>query len=68
MKYCKYCNADNYIGEKFNFSKNIDGGNQNFEIHLLDSPEDECYVIEINGIYTEIRIDIKYCPFCGRKL
>ena len=67
---CKYCQIRNgeSCGELFDLSKNIDGGKQNFEICLFDSPEDEGFVIDIGGVYTDIRIDINYCPMCGRKL
>ena len=68
MRNCKYCNLSDYCGEPFKFSQNIDGGKQKFEVYLFDSPEDECTVLEINGIYTHLKIDIKYCPKCGRKL
>jgi hypothetical protein len=65
---CKYCKFDEYTGEKFQFCKAIDGGKQNFEVYLFDSPEDEGRVLEIQGVSTELRIEIQYCPICGKKL
>lgn len=67
---CVYCgiHSGEYNGEKFQPSKKIDGARQDFEISIFDSPEDECYVIEILGTHTDVRVDIKFCPMCGRNL
>lgn len=65
---CHYCNTSDYRGELFDFLEYIDGGNQNFELCIFDSPEDECHVLEIDGCHTDIRIKINYCPICGQKL
>ena len=72
---CKYCEIEydeygnyDYIGDKLELSKNIDGSKQEFEVCIIDSPEDEGFVISIEGQTTELRIDINYCPICGRKL
>ena len=60
--------CDEYVGEKLKFVKNIDGSQQNFELYVFDSPEDESYVLQMDGIYTDLRIEINFCPICGRKL
>ena len=67
---CKAChmNNDEYVGDLFELTTNIDGGSQYFEAYIFDSPEDECHVLEINGTYTELRFEINFCPICGRKL
>jgi len=65
---CEYCDTIDYRGSLLKLSKNIDGKNQYFEICIFDSPEDECHVLEIEGIHADLRIDIKYCPMCGKKL
>jgi hypothetical protein len=68
MSDCKYCKLDEYVGEKFDTCKFIDGSDQLFEMWLFDSPEDECKVLQLDGTHTDVRVPIKYCPFCGRKL
>jgi len=67
---CKYCDikGNEYVGKQFSFEKHIDGKKQNLEAYLFDSPEDEGYVIQIEGEFLDVRIDIDYCPKCGRKL
>ncbi len=67
---CSYCNDKNAFnrGELFKLAQNIDGGKQYFEVCIFDSPEDECKVLEIDGVFTDLRIEIDYCPMCGRKL
>lgn len=65
---CKYCEIDDYRGELFPFVEKIDGGHQNFEVCIFDSPEDESHVLEIDGTHTVLRIVIKFCPECGRQL
>jgi hypothetical protein len=65
---CDYCDTSDYRGKLFDTCKNIDGGKQCFEVGIFDSPEDERHVIEISGMYTEVRIEINYCPMCGRKI
>ncbi len=65
---CNFCDFSEYVGDCFRFCKNIDGGHQNFEVYLYDSPEYEGKIININGTFTDIKISINYCPMCGRKL
>lgn len=72
---CKFCEIEsdefgnyNYVGSNFEVSKRIDGKNQNFEVYLFDSPEDEGFVLQVSGVHTQLTIDINYCPMCGRKL
>jgi hypothetical protein len=65
---CEYCDFGDYRGKEFKKVRNIDGGYQNFEICLFDSPEDECAVLEIGGGFTDIRVEINYCPMCGGKV
>jgi len=65
---CNYCDLSEYVGDKFKFFKFVDGNEQFFEAYILDSPEDECKVLQIDGVYTDLRIEIKHCPMCGKKL
>lgn len=69
MAFCKFCNTnDIYRGKLLPMCKHLDGSKQRFGICVFNSPEDECYVLEICGAHTDLRIEIKYCPMCGRKL
>jgi hypothetical protein len=65
---CKFCDVTEYTGDLLPFVKDIDGGKQHFEVYIFSSPEDEGYVLEIDGTHTELRIEINYCSICGRKL
>lgn len=65
---CQHCDIQEYTGGTFKFIKNIDGGHQHFEVFIYDSPEDECFVLSIDGTFTELRIPIYFCPHCGCKL
>lgn len=65
---CEFCDTSEYRGKPFEICKYIDGVRQCFEIGIFDSPEDESHVIEITGDYTEIRIEINYCPICGKRI
>lgn len=65
---CEFCDTSDYRGEDFTFVECIDCGHQNFEVCIFDSPEDECHVLEIDGVHTVLRIAINYCPKCGRQL
>ena len=71
---CDFCNFEEwngeiqYAGKSFPLEKNIDGTKQNFEIYIFDSPEDEGTVLTVNGNCTELRININYCPICGKHL
>jgi hypothetical protein len=65
---CNYCDFSDYRGEIMPMCKNIDGAKQDFEVGVFSSPEDECCVLEVSGTHTELRIEIKYCPMCGRML
>ena len=71
---CIYCCFDPcygehlYYGEHLELSKNIDGSNQEFEISLASSPDEESAIIDIEGINTQLVIRINYCPMCGKKI
>ena len=65
---CYVCDTSDYRGELLPFVKDIDGGQQDFEVCIFDSPEDECHVLEIDGVCTDLRIKIYFCPICGREL
>jgi hypothetical protein len=65
---CEFCDIPDYIGKEFDKCMNIDGGKQDFQVYIFDSPEDEGRVLVINGASTEIRIEINFCPMCGRKI
>ena len=73
MNACKYCKFlvdfdEEYTGEMFSLHENIDGGKQSFETYLIDDVENECKSLCITGLHTELLIEVKYCPNCGRKL
>jgi len=65
---CKFCETPDYAGELLEFVKHIDGKNQDFEVCIFSSPEDEGHVLEIAGTFTDLRIEMNYCLKCGRKL
>jgi len=65
---CEFCDLSEYRGKLLEPVKNIDGGKQSFEVCIFDSPEDECQVLEISGVHTDLIFEIKYCPICSRKL
>jgi len=68
MNKCEYCTFKDYLGKEFIRISEIDGLNQYFEIQLIDSVENDCIILLIDGTNTNIEIKIKYCPYCGRKL
>lgn len=72
MENCNYCDFDyqlaNYAGKEIKPHKSIDGSRQDIEIQLAVDGEYECTSIVIDGTFIDIRIEIKYCPMCGKKL
>ena len=75
MSKCKFCTIEvnshgqyEYVGENFDFFKHIDGKHQNIEAYLFDDPDSESFVIQIEGTHIDIKVLVKYCPFCGKKL
>ena len=65
---CEFCEIEEYRGKILKLSKNVDGKRQQFDAYIFDSPEDECHVIRVDGEHTELRIDIQFCPICGKFL
>lgn len=65
---CQYCNIEDYYGEDIPFNTVVDGTKQHYEINVLDDLDYDRKSLVINGTFTELRIGIDYCPFCGNKL
>ena len=67
MMRCKYCDLrDEYAGEFFELSKNIDGKNQNFKMYICF--DEESTILNVSGMVTDLTVDIKFCPMCGESL
>ena len=66
---CNICNTTpDYVGDLIPFDKCIDGGNQQFEVYIIDDVESDRYALTISGDHTDINILINFCPMCGEKL
>ena len=74
---CKFCNFNgewdellqiqtyNYVGEQLQTIP----ANDEVEVCLFDDPDSEQVVLEIESRRAPtIKVDIKFCPMCGRKL
>lgn len=65
---CEFCDVSDYHGKELPKIRNIDGGKQNFELTVSHDPEDECFTLIVDGTFTDVRIEIEFCPKCGRRL
>ena len=68
MEKCDYCEMNNWTGEYLPLIKNIGEKRQNLEVYIVDTPDYECRALQIESIYLDIMVEIKFCPMCGRKL
>jgi len=67
---CKYCEVDHYcgIGADIKPDELVSPKDESIEICLFDSPDDEHFVLLIDGSFTTIKMMINFCPICGRKI
>lgn len=74
--YCEFGNDEdescyptyNYAGDLLPFIKDIGVFRENLEVCVLDDVEYECRTLQINSNHLDARIEINFCPMCGRKL
>lgn len=65
---CKYCDLSEYWGEDLPFEKVVNGKDGHYEITILDDVRYEQFSLVIDGTFIDLRVEINYCPICGRKL
>ena len=64
---CGYCKTIGDGSENIDLKDIIDLENQNFEARL-NYDKNWKSVLEVDSTLGEFKIQITYCPFCGRKL
>ena len=67
---CIYCETEDseYLGDDLPIHFKVQHGDENLEVNVFDSPDDECFVLLLESSRFEFRIKINNCPMCGRVL
>ena len=66
---CEYCEVDDCgVGENLTLDKCLLPKNDAVEVYLFNSPDDEHFVLMIDGSFTEIKMKVNFCPVCGREI